>query len=184
MSVSESNLTVMVLAMFSALNLAEDAGLSGWAAEGGASLVYGADLVPLHRLAGSYSVRSLALAERGSEPMFSGYARAIAGMHEYLVRGNWSQAAEHFRRAIDELTIAGDVRILGAAYDQLIRLLIDRGELADALALARTITKEAVETGDRVVEAWGRMDAGEALYAAGEVPGSRGEPAERHRHSR
>ncbi len=45
----------------------------------------------------------------------------------------------------------------------------ERGELAQALATSREITRLGVETGDRLTEVWGQAWEAELLYLAGEL---------------
>jgi tetratricopeptide (TPR) repeat protein len=47
-------------------------------------------------------------------------------------------------------------------------VLVDQGELAEALALGREVIALGQETGDRLAEAWGRLHTGDVLYAQGD----------------
>ena len=163
------------------LNLAERSALGWSAGANSAALGFVCDFVPLPRLSHSYLRRGLALAEQAAKQdswqSRTGLATAhlMMGFHEYFATEHRMSAGDNLRRGREEMLRLGRIRDWGAATDGLVLVLVDQGELTEALALGREEMTLGSETGDRVVEANGRMDVGLVLCAQGEF-----EEAEAH----
>ncbi len=159
----------MLLDTLIPLNLAERYGLD-WAVGGWTAVLgYVCDFVPLPRLSRFYHRRCLVVAEQAPEQGLweTQFALATAhffvGIHEYVATGNWVSSRDHERQARGELFRLGRIRDWAAATSQLGTVLFDQGELTEPLALSREMITLGEETGDHVVEAWGRLYAGAML---------------------
>jgi class 3 adenylate cyclase/tetratricopeptide (TPR) repeat protein len=159
--------------MLVGLNSAESAGIQSMTYAWYATVGLVCDLVPLpwasgyyHRLCARWLQRER---DRGSreEPEFEALAYLLLGLHEYAATGQWTQAIDHLRSARHASFAIGSIRFWAGATDCLSHLLIGQGELGEALELCQEAITFGQESGDRVAEAWGQMDAGHVLLAQG-----------------
>ena len=155
------------------LNACERAGLD-WPADAYDGLLsFLSGFIPLRRISGYYSRRCLRRVgqkprdDSRLEQWCAAWCSFAAGMHEYISGGDWTEALGHLRFARPAFAAVGDTRFWSATGDQLSNLLIERGEFEEALALCEESIRFGHETGDRVAEAWGQMDAGDVLFAQG-----------------
>jgi class 3 adenylate cyclase/tetratricopeptide (TPR) repeat protein len=161
----------LLLATLLGLNLAEHAGLD-WAtpiAMGGASYI--CDLIPLHRLWQRYHRLAVAITERSPEPsgLAVGNTEQINGCHLCWAKGEWADAVEWLDRGRAAYRAVGRVRDWGAATVVGVDALYQSGDLRGALGRATEVVSFGQETGDRVVEGWGRFRAGYVLTALGRL---------------
>ncbi|MHB8868969.1 MAG: tetratricopeptide repeat protein [Thermoleophilia bacterium] len=131
------------------------------------------DLIPLPRLSRYYHRRSQLVNDREQEldSWGSEYSAAgvpfMVGIHESMATGNWARALDCQRRARSAFFALGRIRDWASASHVLIHVLIEQGKLTEALALCSEVTRHGQETGDRVTEAWGLMNAGEVHFCQG-----------------
>ena len=89
-------------------------------------------------------------------------------MYAYWVDGDF-EAALDFRHAASLYRGLGETRQWATAVGVATHVPAERGELAQALATSREMTRLGTETGDRLTEVWGQAWEAELLYLAGDI---------------
>ena len=159
----------LLLALLLALNQAESVRMHWSSAASLTSMGYACGTIPLPRLARFYNRIGLARAEKVGMPFTLAMAQLMAGMHEYWATGDWGSAGHYLTHARGGFKTMGRMQDWGSATIELADLTMDQGELAGALGLAQGAVAFAQETGDRVVECWGRNRVGAVHSILGEL---------------
>jgi tetratricopeptide (TPR) repeat protein len=149
-----------------ALNVFERAGYEHGVASSSGTLASACDFIPAPRVADHYHRRALSLAERGGNPDLAATLQLQTAMHEHFV-GEWDSAFDRYDTVSSATLALGDIRGWAIAAGMTCDLLLERGDLEEALALAQESVRRGVESGDRMALAWGEMYAGDALYRMG-----------------
>ena len=164
-----SDISVWLLASLLYLNEGESAGL-GWVASGGASwMAMMFHTVPAPRLFRFYIRRARILAEEGGWDSELAQVAFVTGMYSFWVDGDFTVALESEQRAANLYRGLGETRQWASAVGMATHVPAERGELAQALATSKEITRLGVETGDRLTEVWGQAWEAELLYLTGEI---------------
>ena len=156
-----------LLAGLWALNVAEAAGLDGYTVHG---LMFTAGLclgVPLPRLARRYAALAVRQARRSGQPLRISDAYFAVGCHGFAI-ARADSAIEAFRIAREAALVAGYDTGWTNATGQTNMLLMDQGQLQEALALAQESIGRAAETGHRLMLALGEAAVGQTLDQMGE----------------
>lgn len=164
-----ADVNVWLLGVLLCLNEGEHAGLE-WAASAGASgMAMLSHTIPSRWLFRLYIRRACALAEQGGLDYQRAQAALVTGMCEYWTEGDLAAALRSCRRAVELYRDLGDTRRWATAMGLATYVPAERGELAQALAMSREMTRLGVETGDRLTEVWGQAWEAELLYLAGDL---------------
>ena len=161
--------TAWLLAVLLCLNEGERAGL-GWATSWGSSwiaIVF--NTVPSPRLFRVYIQRARVQAEEGGWDSQLAQAALATGMFEYWIDGDFVSAWRSTQHSAGLYRELGDIHQWATAMGVAIHVPSERGELSQALAMSREMTRLGMETGDRLTEAWGQAWEAELLYLAGDL---------------
>lgn len=112
------------------------------------------DALGMRKAAGHYHRRAMAIAESQSDSGATATTRLGFGAHLFLL-GDWPQAAQALRRAVQEFERAGALREGGFAAGFLCWVLIQMGELSEAGAIARKTDALLKQSGDHAIRAHG-----------------------------
>ena len=157
----------LITAAVSGLNLAERAGTSPVLARIYANMSIVSGIVPLHKLARTYSRRSREVADEVDQMPEHAWVRLATSVYGVGV-GDWEQVEPELRESYDLYKQLSDWRQLAETLGTTGQMLTARGRFAESYSLGEELRELGAWRDDAQAEMWGWLYQGSSLLRQGD----------------